>query len=152
MFPYVIPPLCQHRIGGQAPLFVFLDIRVAGPLRIGSHGAARSTRRNTSMNCHAEPISLSTMATAKKCPARATTDIAVGFAYSPPNQAHVRVQISAYMRYTATTYMLFHPPTCFPTRCVTRPRFIIFSKKMKSLRIKSFFLCIFAITNDLLQY
>ena len=54
--------------GRQAPLFVFLDTRAAGPLRVGSHGAARSTRWNTSMNCHAEHLSLSPMATAKKMP------------------------------------------------------------------------------------
>ena len=55
-------------LGARAPLFVFHDTRLAGPLRIVNHRAARSTRWGTSMNCHAEPLSLSPMATAKKMP------------------------------------------------------------------------------------
>ena len=132
MFPYVIPPLCQHRIGGQAPLFVFLDIRVAGPLRIGSHGAARSTRRNTSMNCHAEPISLSTMATAKKCPARATTDIAVGFAYRHLARCLHTVQISVYMRFMQNLLHVISPTYLFSGKvCDTSTIHYFFKKDEK---------------------
>ena len=132
MFPYVIPPLCQHRIGGQAPLFVFLDIRVAGPLRIGSHGAARSTRRNTSMNCHAEPISLSTMATAKKCPARATTDIAVGFAYRHLARCLHTVQISVYMRFMQNILHFISPTYLFSGKvCDTSTIHYFFKKDEK---------------------
>lgn len=140
-------------LGARAPLFVFLDTRVASPLRVGSHGAARSPRWNTSMNCHAEPLSLSPMATAKKkCSARTITDIAVGFAYRHLARCLHTVQISVYMRFMQNLLHVISPTYLFSDKVCDTSIIHYFSKKMKYLRIESFFLCIFATTNDLLQY